>query len=400
MTYVESTINLKQYDSNLVVFPINKRLYFEGIKYDFYRKCLLPKDLPFEILRTDYLDITMVGRSDPKPRGKKKKFLCASYYGSYICDCETTKHSKMNYCYKPSCKICFHKGISRQVDRIAKKLLKIEKLEGKEFKLAHYTFNILEKNKNNSKYHFPIMDIDSFKRYKAKLIRVIKKYKMDGILIFHPYRKDFLLMKQGIQAVKKSPHFHFIGRGNIIDGGSFYRKYGFTYANITHRQWKKGKRATPYLDGIDNIRGVLKYNLSHSAVLSPRMKSYSYIGKFSSYWYCKENEVHEFIPKICEECGDNLHFLKNNRTTVNIDKLVKYVDRYKIIRDVEVDFLDVYVYDRRYITIEKGNIYEFLNDDYDLVYRDLSKKKVKKIKYYYDYVFKARLPVGTFDSKS
>ena len=354
---------------NAISFSINKRLYFEGIKYDFYRKCLLP--LP----ENDYLDITMIGRGEPyKKKLSEKMRVCNSYYGSFVCDCEETKYSKMNYCYRSSCKICFHRGVSRQVDRIVERLEKIEKLEEEPFQLVHYSFNIM----------YPINDIDSFNLYKAKLNRILKKYDMDLVLVFHPYRKDWEKIKEGIWQVKKFPHFHGVGRGKIIDGGSFFRKHGFTYKNITYEQYKKGKRDKPYLETFKDVSGVLRYVLSHASVLSSRMKNYSYLGKFSPYWYNKVNKIHEYQEKICLECGDQVHYIEKEPFIEDKGGVKRIIRRFRIERDVGKPFFDLYVYDRDYLYVYKDKVCYVLIDTYDLVYRDFSKKKkVKSI--YRDY---------------
>jgi len=282
--------NSSQNTSNdCISFSVNRRLYFEGFKYDFYRKCLLPDK------KDDYSDITMVGRSKPNERktndeGKVVKHKCNSYFRSYTCDCENKRKTKINFCHRLVCKVCFHKVITRQIKRITERLGKIEKLEGEKLELAHYSFNIIPVAGYN------IIDIESLKKYKAKLLRVLTKYGFDGVLVFHPYRKDKDKMKElkdNNFYVRNSPHFHAIARfDSLPNGDEFYIKYKFTYKNISYDKYKEGNDScpTPYLQNMDHIRNTIKYLLSHTASLKPRMKSYSYCGKFSTHYYRKINE--------------------------------------------------------------------------------------------------------------
>ena len=366
-----------------VSFLVDRRLYFEGFKYDFYRKAILPDP------EYDYVDITMVGREDPKPRGKKKKILCGKYYGSYICECGHSKESKMNYCFKLGCKICFHKGINRQTVRIIERLEKIEKLEGASFELAHYTFNVERTGEEGEKIiqesGYNIIDVESEKKYKAKLLRVLKKYGFDGILIFHPYRKNRPKMKKlkdGKFYVKKAPHFHAVGRfDSLPNGDKFYEKYKFTYKNISYNEYKKGNEAypTPYLQNMDHVRNTLKYLLSHTARLSERMNYYSSCGKFSPYYYRKINEVKEMVPKICEKCDSELCKLDKVRYE-KIDDLYGKKKNYSIERDYKgIEFNDKFVYSHIYRDLEK--VYRVQIHTYDLVRRIKGEKREVEPKY-------------------
>lgn len=364
---------------SVAVFSVNKRLYFEGIKYDFYRKCLLPDPVD------DYTDITIVGRSDPYEDNEyENKRACGSYYGSYICECGKTRVSRMNYCYRPTCKICQHKAITRQVQRITEYITKIEDLEGSPLKLAHYTFNTIAETKAG-KILFPIKDIISYRYYKKKLIRILKKYGATGTLIFHPYRKNWKLINIGVPAVKKSGHFHFIGRfNNLIDGGAFFRKHKFTYKNITYNQYKAGKLAEPYLNGINHIANVLRYNLSHGAVLSKNMQTYSYIGKFSPYYYKKINKLTIETEVLCEkDCKKPLRLLDTYRYE-KIDGKIESIRNFRIEKKLKYDsevmqdrhytkesFIDLYIYEKPLKFINNENLIQ-VRKYYDLIYRTFS----------------------------
>lgn len=376
MAICEGKNSSQDFLNGSISFSVNRRLYFEGFKYDFYRKCLLPDK------KDDYSDITMVGRSEPNKRktndeGKVIKHKCNSYFRSYTCDCEKKRKTKINFCHRMICEVCFHKVITRQIKRITGRLGKIERLEGEELKLAHYTFNIIPAAGYN------IIDIESLKKYKAKLLRVLNKYGFDGVLIFHPYRKDkdkMRELKDNKFYVRNSPHFHAVARfDSLPNGDEFYIKYKFTYKNISYEKYREGNESypTPYLQNMDHIRNTIKYLLSHTASLKPRMKFYSYCGKFSTTYYKKINEEKGMVPVICEDCESELYPL-DRKKHYGSDSETK---SYKIERNVDgIDFNDVYVYDKDTLRVSSENPFAVFTETYDLVLRSDYIEVTSKIK--------------------
>ena len=181
---------------------VNKRMFYEGFKFDFYRKCILPKD--------DYYNFTMVGRSESYKRkvveGIVKKHRCGSFGGIWLCEKFCSMKYRPNCCWRSGCKICYHKVIERQVKNIGKWFTKIEILEKSKLELAHYSFNIIcepskklwEKHFNDGAWEsyqekfkkklkgFEVKDTAGYKTAKAKLSRLLKFYGFDGIIIGQP----------------------------------------------------------------------------------------------------------------------------------------------------------------------------------------------------------------------
>jgi len=363
-------------------FIVNKRLYFQGSGFDFYRKAIVP-------LSASYDYIEYLGREPSvKPvieNGKVVKLGCNSYFGSYVCDCEGTRKSKLSRCTNTKCEKCFHKAIVRQCKRIKKRYNDVENLEGKSLGFQHFTFNVreipkkeLESKKFKKPYSLKFDTLKDFKFSKGMLVRLLKSYGVSGILVPHPWRKDKEVSSiERKPYVKKGFHFHVLGRfDNLPNGKDFYEKYGFTYKNISYDQYVGGKLPSPYIQHDIHFNNIVRYLLSHAGHYGAHRSSYSYIGGFSPYHYKKLNESRKMVDVKCciRDCNDvdigcGSPLYKVNQEFYNDKTYAKEGPNFDVELNAMGAFKDLYLYKREGLSFDYEKTLRKLEHNYDYIYR-------------------------------
>lgn len=238
-------------------------------------------------------------------RGKIGNDNCGKFSTSYSCKCRTTVKHIFHSCYKLSCPICYQKGIQRNAHNTAYRLIKLRKITRKEF--YHISFNVMWKIKTP----------EQFIEAKAKLIKILRENNMHGLLIFHEGRvktrkkterwKTDPSRLKNVKVVKQlthSPHFHFIGIGMPMNAAIFYKKYGFTYANITLRNKSDGKRWKLRSRGA--FKRLVAYLLSHSALVKNR-HTIVWFNQFSYNRVIKLDYKRTETNTECPTCGSLLY---------------------------------------------------------------------------------------------
>lgn len=350
---VSSPIQTKLFrEPKFVEIECSTRLYIRSPKLDMWRKARLPRN-------SNYVGFRMVGR------GKRTNRDCGIHYGNFSCSCGSTTKGKLKLCYEFGCPRCFHKAITRTSKKLEYRLKRLLKtwnyvLNDKRIILRHFSFN--------TKY--PIFTIDSYRKYKSKLIRILKKEGLlGGLLFFHPYRKE-----EGFKTLRESSHFHCIVWGYISDYYEFKSRNGFNYSNISYSNFVKGKAKKPYISNSKHLFGLIRYLLSHSASFDNGIHSYSWIGRFSNNSNRKFDINNESSPVSCENCEDILYLIKNKPHHIDVykgsnwDKIKNLVQVYYYEDVIEFDY-DYYLSRRR--------------DKYKLFPR--GKNGINKV--YYDYLF-------------
>ena len=268
---------------------LNRRAYFNSSKLNFYRKVDKP------ISNFMFSGRGLISRSN-----------CGKLYGFYSCKCGHTKHGKINYCYRLTCPICFHKAITRTAKRITTRLKKIYrcyKKLGYNIKFCHYSFNTLWDIKTN-------VDLDF---YRKKLSDILKSYNFSGVLFFHEYRKDY----EKDNSLKYSPHFHMVGTGFLPHYNDFLAEHGFTYTNITRKKTKINLHPPKYMT-LKSVYGTVRYLLTHisfkqskSPINSKASYSHSYhwTNEFTNRSLKKINEVKTSIPLECVKCESMVYLI-------------------------------------------------------------------------------------------
>lgn len=314
--------------NNKFLVKVDKQHYFDNKKITFYRLANIPK---FQ----EYQDIILAGRGDIYREG------CGDFYGSYSCKDGHTRKHKNKYCYKLDCPICFHKSIHRTARRLMTKLSKYKKVHKIHYK--HISFNIYwnsklyhkllreDRDKANNYYRshkiWDIHNLEQLKKAKKKLQRILKKYGCSGILIFHPYRPN----KNIKGDLNRSPHFHFIGfsylpeKNNIPDGDLFYKKYGFTFTDISYKKKKDKKALKPYIRTRKELYSTIRYILTHTAYLGSKRKSYGLIGQLHPiHWNIESEEKIE--PLLCKHCNEKIYKIitPSTQTIINNEAYLEY----------------------------------------------------------------------------
>jgi len=242
-----------------ILIPYHNKLYIEGDNFDFYRKAKVEKS-------EEWL---YPGRGTSNP-------TCGRFKASYICECRKTKKAIQMSCDKIECPICFHKAIKRKAKTITKNFVKKHIILNRP-KLHHFSLHTGNKKLIN---------------------KVLKKYNMGGVLIFHNWRINH---NSSTPALKIFPHYHFVGSGKFPKSDEFYDDYGFTYKNIR----KVSNKKQLYL--------TFRYLLSHCGYKRGKF-SYSYRGCYSHNHFEKYAERKGTELLICENCETPLQKITDEPT--------------------------------------------------------------------------------------
>lgn len=220
--------------------------------------------------------IQYVGRSRPQSN-------CGKFSKAFACNCKTTFKVIQHTCYKLTCPICYQKGIHRAAERITERFKKIKKLfkqNGIPFQLQHISLNT----------QWRIDSYETFRDRKKELIAILKKEGLHGIILLHGWRKSSGAKKLVpwktdpskkkykfvARTMNPSPHFHFLGVNRPRFSPEFKEKYGFTYTNITYKNYKEGKAKKPYIKNLKSVKRLVRYLLSHVGIVR---------GKHTTTWF-------------------------------------------------------------------------------------------------------------------
>ena len=333
-------------------------------------------------------DIKYPGRGKPltfKARNGAKEGSCGMLSKTYSCGCHSTIVPIQHTCYKMTCPICYQKGIHRSSERIAERFKKIKKM----FKRAEIPFQLFHISFNTQ---WLINDYDSFRKYKKKIITILKKERLHGYIIFHGWRKrtkargKFVRWKtipNRTKLVKSKStrllrafqndgtpqsHFHFLGVGRPVFSPIFHKKYGFTYTNITYKNYMDGKAPKPFIRSIKQVRNLTSYLLSHAGIVRGKHT----ITWFNQFSYNRLSRINETLLKKeieCEECGSFLYPISRNpikfegnfydgftwyypfHITRNLSKpLIEKYEKYDIHYKGNMNiFQKIYIYDKQYL---------------------------------------------------
>lgn len=257
-------------------------------------------------------------------RGKSKEF-CGEYSKTYSCECKHTTKVIHHSCNRLECPVCFHKVIRRTTSRIVERFKEIKKALikiGEKPYFRHISFNT-------------VWDINvlNYTKYRRKLLRILKKYNLSGILIFHNHRKKTIKGKwkapsgrqytTSIKALDIKPHFHFVGWGYLPNETDFKDKHKFTYTNITSKNFSRTKSYTKVRRrlvsrkrlNMRGIKGVIGYLLTHTSFI-PGKHSYSWTNKFSYNQMRKIEIINQLDPVVCENCNSLCYKIINEPKAV------------------------------------------------------------------------------------
>lgn len=238
-------------------------------------------------------------------RGNISRDNCGQHYGFFSCRGGHKITHRRCYCYQMSCPICFHKALTRNSKRILKRFTAIHKEYrrlGHKIRFRHYSFNTLWK----------IDSEKSFDKYRNKLISILNKHEMNGLLVFHAYRKEKISKKQFERGVKPQlvyfPHFHFIGFGFLPHYDDFRDTYKFTYTNITEKHHNREPTKYPKYLNKKSVYLCARYVLSHCSFKnSPKAHSYFWVGNMNPQRVRRVNEIKETVPILCDDCEEELN---------------------------------------------------------------------------------------------
>lgn len=292
----------------------------KNVKY-YLSEPILKKPFPSE--KYDYGNVRVEKLKNIIYPGRGKKKSKCLEFSVFECDCGHTTQIIRHSCNRIICPVCYQNAIKRQAMKTTERFIKIRDHFIKRFdylpNYAHFTLNTM----------WQIRTSNSYKKYKKKLLKILKDNNMSGVLIFHPWR--------GKPILKFSPHFHFIGTGKMMNSDKFYEKYGFTYKKIRNLMSSK------------TIYGTLKYLLSHTG----KFAGINTITWNNQFAYNKfKTTIKERLDQVrCQDCDSCLFLIINVSRTI------------------------------------KGNLYNGLRIGYDMpIKKDRETvllRKTKKIKIYY-----------------
>lgn len=276
---------------------------------------LLTKDHYSTVRIPNHKSFTFVGRGFGSPK-------CNTFV-KYTCECGHIVKVVHNSCKKLQCPICYQESLNLNALRTSKRFKDIKRTFRKSYRIKlkyfHISFNTM----------YPITDFISYKKYKKKLITILRKEGLHGSLVFHAWRhineyikingcyvKD-IQYNPKVPKMRVFPHFHFIGTGYLINSDQFKSKYGFTYTKMENprtrierlRQEKKGI-LIPKVYEIKNskeIYSLIHYLLSHSAIIN-NTHTLTWFGAFS-YNQLQKTIIKEVkLKELCPKCHSTIKF--------------------------------------------------------------------------------------------
>lgn len=299
---------------------------------------------------------------------------CGQFSKAYSCKCKAKFKVIQHTCFKLTCPICYQKGIYRASMKTTERFQKIKKLFLKsnvKFQLHHLSINS----------QWKIRTYTDFVERKKKLLSILKKERLHGVLIFHPWRKTkpqkvsmpwktkphLLKYVYKPRRLYYSPHFHFIGvvpKNFYKSSGCFYLRNGFTFTDISQKNYNRNKTNKPYLKSLKAVRRLLSYLLSHAGIIRGK-HTITWFNQFSYNRMSKTN-IREIVEEsVCSHCNSYVYEILNkpieftgnffkgfvwkftlqiylNRDKIRIERYEKYDIKYKGNMNI---FHNIYIYE-------------------------------------------------------
>lgn len=259
----------------------------------------------------------------------EKKFDCGTIKSIFVCDCGTTSRVKKKSCNNHNCPNCHTVAKRRLAKKITTRLLEILNLRKKEG-VAKPHFNHIAVSPDKKKLP-ELLTFEQYVKYKAKVVRILKKYNMGGVFFFHAYRIK-IVVKEIVWKTNKnrfkdktfeymyySPHFHLIG--NMWIPPDFFAKHGFICTKIK----VKDSNRLVKLFKKNHINSTVNYLLSHSTYYQGKKISV-WIGDYSYNKMKKVNIKKDFEFSICPVCESYLFRLEEE--PFDIDENYIYFSKY------------------------------------------------------------------------
>jgi len=188
-------------------------------------------------------------------------------------------------CYRPACKECYPKWITRQANVATQRIKKFQ--EGTNRKPIHLLLSV-----NPNQYKLP------HKELKKRVKKILDTIEFDGgAVIFHPFK-----FKKNTRMLHYAPHFHIVGFGRRTLIFKGYGKFGWYVKDMGERR---------------SVFQTFCYLLSHCGIKN-KVHTVTWMGNLS---YSKLKVGKE--PKItcCPVCGgDFVPIYYDGISTVPPDK--------------------------------------------------------------------------------
>lgn len=321
--------------------PINKDLGYKikKKKLKFYEKFYS------QIGVKSYGFIRYVGRHGEAKTDVENRKACGKFKNGYSCGCGKTREIHLYSCNNINCPICFRKAYKRTAKRDTERFVNIARyLRQLGFKNVFFRHEVISPPddeayskllKSGKKFDKTLVRpkliyFKDYKKWKAKVIRVLRKYFHSGLLVFHPYR-----VKRGSQGLVMhySPHIHFIGIGWIPR--NFFKKHSCILTRIRNVYTEKA------------MNSLLNYLYSHAGFFENRHIN-SWINHFSYNKLCRINEYKSVSPIICENCESEVYKIELEPDVIT-DKYIYYPETMYSFLNLDVYLKDVQIfYDFRY----------------------------------------------------
>ena len=260
-----------------------------------HERLYLPKEplTDGEILYKE-IEVLHVGNIKFVGRFGLKKDTCGQFKRLYACDCGCSKKIIKKSCNNLNCPNCYITAIRRLRKVIAIRCKKIIDMKETLGFMNHITFGY-------SLDDSPVVyTFEQYKKFKRKIVNIIKKCGGAGVLIFHAYRKN-----ESETLMFYSPHFHMVG--NMWISPDFYDEYGFICKKI--EDIKTGRIVK--FRKIEHLKSTIGYLLTHASYYENKKLSV-WFGKYS-YNKLKKIDIEkiEEFP-ICEVCQSNLYLVETD----------------------------------------------------------------------------------------